>query len=83
MDQAYMDAVKKLEEQYTTGTSDWIPFNERFDEEGFNKALLDYEENYIKNKVLAAERIAGVGQAGTTQTPATQTPATQRYQVVQ
>jgi hypothetical protein len=59
------------------GTADWIPFNERLDEEGFN-ALLAYEENYIKNKVLAAERIAGVGQEGTTQTP-----ATQRYQVVQ
>ena len=78
MDSAYTKAVEKLREQYTTGTNDYIPFNERFDEEGFNKALLDYEENYIKNKVLAAERIAGVGQEGTTQTP-----ATQRYQVVQ
>ena len=78
MSQDYTDAVKKLREQYTTGTNDYIPFNERFDEEAFNKALLAYEENYVKNKVLAAERIAGVGQEGTTQTP-----ATQRYQVVQ
>ena len=78
MDKAYLDAVKKLEEKYTTGVGDWIPGNTRLDEEGFNKALLAYEENYIKNKVLAAERIAGVGQEGTTQTP-----ATQRYQVVQ
>ena len=78
MDSAYKDAVEKLREQYTTGANDYIPFNERFDEEAFNKALLAYEENYIKNKVLAAERIAGVGQEGTTQTP-----AIQRYQVVQ
>ena len=78
MDSAYTKAVEKLREQYTTGTNDYIPFNERFDEEAFNEALLAYEENYVKNKVLAAERIAGVGQEGTTQTP-----ATQRYQVVQ
>jgi hypothetical protein len=78
MSQDYMDAVEKLREQYTTGANDYIPFNERFDEEAFNEALLAYEENYVKNKVLAAERIAGVGQEGTTQTP-----ATQRYQVVQ
>lgn len=78
MSKDYMDAVEKLREQYTTGANDYIPFNERFDEEAFNEALLAYEENYVKNKVLAAERIAGVGQEGTTQTP-----ATQRYQVVQ
>jgi hypothetical protein len=69
---------EKARRKVYAGANDYIPFNERFDEEAFNKALLAYEENYIKNKVLAAERIAGVGQEGTTQTP-----ATQRYQVVQ
>jgi len=78
MDPAYLDAAKKLEEKYMLGTADWIPFNERLDEEGFNAALLKLEEDYLKNKVLAAERVAGVGQEGTSQTP-----ATQRYQVVQ
>lgn len=76
MDPTYTDAVKKLEEKYMLGTADWIPFNERLDEEGFNAALLKLEEDYLKNKVLAAERVAGI--AGTSQTP-----ATQRYQVVQ
>ena len=76
MDPTYLDAAKKLEEKYMLGTADFIPFNERLDEEGFNAALLKLEEDYLKNKVLAAERVAGI--AGTSQTP-----ATQRYQVVQ
>lgn len=76
MDRTYMDAAEKLKEKYTTGANDYIPFNERFDEEGYNAALLELEEEYLKNKVLAAERVAGI--AGTAQTP-----ATQRYQVVQ
>ena len=79
LDAQYNMLVEQLEKdpKFTTGGSDFIPFNERFDEAAFTNALIDLEEEYVKNKLSAASAYTG-GSPPSTST----VPATERYSVI-
>jgi len=79
LDAQYNMLVEQLEKdpKFTTGGSDFIPFNERFDQAAFTNALIDLEEEYVKNKLSAASAYTG-GSPPSTST----VPATERYSVI-
>ncbi len=78
MDKRYDDLVEALKKQYSTGGDDYIPFNERFDEAGYNAALLDLETKYVQQRVKDISAIT----EGTATASTPTTPATDRFTVV-
>jgi hypothetical protein len=47
VDPAYTEALTALEAEFTSGDNDYLPFNEKFDAEGFAAAKRRLEEEYI------------------------------------
>ena len=79
MDKRYDALVEALKEQYSTGGDDYIPFNERFDEAGYNAALLELEAKYVQQRVKDISAIT----EGTATASTPTTPATDRFSVVE
>ena len=79
MDKRYEALVEALKKQYSTGGDDYIPFNERFDEAGYNAALLDLEAKYVQQRVKDISAIT----EGTATASTPTTPATDRFSVVE
>lgn len=79
MDKRYDALVEALKKQYSTGGDDYIPFNERFDEAGYNAALLDLEAKYVQQRVKDITAIT----EGTATASTPTTPATDRFSVVE
>ena len=69
-DAALSNALEAMKGDYTTGGGDFIPFNERFDAEGYNKAAFKLRDEWLANQM----RLIRPGQTSTA-------PATERYSV--
>ena len=69
-DAALSNALEAMKGDYTTGGGDFIPFNERFDAEGYNKAAFKLRDEWLADQM----RLIRPGQTSTA-------PATERYSV--